>query len=99
MPLNIVFSAAAIADLEHIWLYTLHKWSLLQADRYYAEIIKEIDFLSQHPDSGKAQSHIREGYRAAKVKSHLIFYRVAEDQLEVMRILHANMDLPRRLNE
>lgn len=44
-------------------------------------------------------SHVRQGYRAAKVKSHLIFYRKAEDDVvEIVRILHQRMDIENRLN-
>jgi toxin ParE1/3/4 len=34
----------------------------------------------------------------SKVKSHLIFYRKAEDNIiEIIRILHQNMDIENRL--
>ena len=60
--LKVIFKEQALFDLEDIWLYTLHTWSLTQADRYHSLIIKEIDFLSAQPKSGKDQHHIREGY-------------------------------------
>ena len=87
-------SVAAINDLEQIWEYTLHKWSLEQADRYFEHIINEIEFLSTNFFAGKPVDHIKQGYRSAEVKSHLIFYRIADDQkLEVIRILHQSMDI------
>ncbi len=44
--------------------------------------------------------HIRKGYRASKVKSHLIFYRISNEKLvEVIRILHEQMDVENRLND
>ena len=87
-------SADAIRDLEEIWEYTFHKWSLEQADRYYSLIIDEIEFLSTHFFAGKSVGHIREGYRCALVKSHLIFYRISDDQkIEIIRVLHQSMDI------
>jgi len=97
--LKVIFKEQAIFDLEDIWLYTLHTWSLEQADRYHSMIIKEVDFLATHPKSGRDQHHIREGYRSSKIKSHIIFYRILESELEVIRILHERMDIPNRLKE
>ncbi len=97
--LKVIFKEQAIFDLEDIWLYTLHTWSLTQADRYHSIIINEIDFLKAHPNSGKDQHHIREGYRSSKVKSLIIFYRVLDSELEIIRILHESMDIPNRLKD
>ncbi len=42
--------------------------------------------------------HIKQGYKASKVKSHLIFYRKGEDQVtEIVRVLHQRMDIEDRL--
>ncbi len=97
--LKVIFKEQAIIDLEDIWLYTLHTWSLRQADRYHAMILKEVEFLATHPKSGKDQNHVREGYRSSKIKSHVIFYRIVENELEIIRILHERMDIRNRLTE
>lgn len=95
--LKIIFLEEDIADLEEIWLYTFKTCSLEQADRYYDLIIKEIDFLSRKPQSGKALHYLRPGYHSSKVKSHFIFYTFSSTELEVIRILHESMDIPDRL--
>lgn len=38
-----VITKKAITDIQEIWLFTLKKWSLEQADRYYDLIFDEID--------------------------------------------------------
>ena len=40
-------SKKAIIDLNSIWIYTFHKWSKEQADRYYHLIIGEIEFITE----------------------------------------------------
>lgn len=91
-------SKQAIQDLESIWRYTKKNWSEHQADRYYRLLIAEIEYLAEHPNSGKSYEHVRTDYRASKVKSHLVFYRkLGDDPLEVVRILHQRMDLKTRL--
>jgi toxin ParE1/3/4 len=91
-------SEKAIQDLEDIWLYTFETWSQQQADRYYNLLINEIEYIANHFESSKSMSHIKQGYRATKVKSHLIFYRKSEDEtIEIIRILHQRMDIENRL--
>ena len=98
-PLPFFISEKAVSDLEEIWLYTLEKWSVEQADRYYNLIFEEINYICININSGKSMDHIRKGYRTSKVKSHLIFYRIANNTIEVIRILHERMDIENRLND
>ena len=93
-------SRKALEDLENIWSYTYEKWSPRQADVYYHLILEEFERISLNPRSGRPMDLIKEGYRASKVKSHLIFFRVADDKIvEIIRILHERMDLRSRMNE
>ncbi len=98
-PLPYIISKRAVSDLEEIWLYTFNTWSVEQADRYYSLIIDEIEYICRNIDSGKSMNFVRKGYRASKVKSHLIFYRVYNDTVEIIRILHERMDIDNRLIE
>lgn len=95
--LPFVISKKAVSDLEKIWLYTVEKWSVEQADRYYNLIFDEINYICKHINAGKSMEHIRKGYRASKVKSHFVFYKVANNTIEVIRILHERMDIENKL--
>jgi toxin ParE1/3/4 len=99
--MNYKISNEAANDLERIWLYTIEYWSVEQADRYIKLVIDEIRYLCQHPNSGTDFTHIREGYFRSRVKSHFIFYKVNElkREVEVIRILHQQMDIENRLKE
>ena len=91
-------SEKAIQDLENIWLYTLETWSEAQADKYYGMIMAKIEFIIQNFDCGISRDYIKFGYRSIAVQSHLIFYRRADDGIvEIVRILHQNMDIVNRL--
>ena len=94
-----VISKKAIADLDDLWRYTVEKWSVDQANRYYNLIFEEIGYICKKPHSGKSIDDIRKGYRMAKVKSHLIFYKVANDTVEIIRVLHQRMDIENRLSD
>jgi len=96
-----VISVEASKDLENIWLYTFENWSKEQADRYFNLIIDEIESISNDPSSGKDYSDIREGYFRSRVKAHFIFYKVnwKKKVVEIIRILHQQMDIESRLND
>lgn len=94
-----IISKKAVSDLEEIWLYTVEKWSAEQADRYYNLLFDEINYLCKNSNAGKSMEHVRKGYRASKVKFHLIFYKVSNDIIEIVRILHEQMDIENRLND
>ncbi|MCF6348858.1 MAG: type II toxin-antitoxin system RelE/ParE family toxin [Flavobacteriaceae bacterium] len=91
-------SKQAINDLNDIWVYTLHKWSKEQADRYYDLIIGEIEFVTDNFMAGKSAEQTRKNYRVTKIKSHLIFYRKVNNGIvEIVRVLHQRMDIKKRL--
>ena len=92
-------SKKAFEDIENIWNYTIKTWSVQQADRYYNLIFDEIEYIAEYPLSGKDYSYIRKDYRCSKVKSHLIFYRYTKNEkfIEIVRILHQNMNIEERL--
>jgi toxin ParE1/3/4 len=98
-PLRYVISKQAVSDLEEIWIYTSEKWPVEQADRYYLLIIEEINYICRNGDAGKKMDHVRKGNFASKVKSHLIFYRISNNMVEIIRILHERMDIDSRLTD
>lgn len=87
-------------DLENIWLYTFENWSPDQADRYFNLILDEIEYLAKKPEVGKDYSHVRKDYLCSKVKSHFIFYKInkKDNLIEIIRVLHQQMDIKSRLN-
>jgi len=96
--LVLFISSEALSDLEEIWNYTRKKWSIEQADRYYSLLIDEIEFLQSNFYIGKSAEYIRSEYRVSFVKSHIIFYKIADDQkLEIIRILHQSVNIDKWL--
>lgn len=99
--MNYKISKEAETDLEKIWLYTFENWSLEQADYYFDLIMDEIEYLSENPKARKDYNEIRKGYFRSRVKSHFIFYRInlKEEKVEIIRILHQQMDVDSHINE
>ena len=99
--MNYNISKEAEYDLESIWLYTFEEWSLEQADYYFDLIMDEIEYISKNPKSGKDYNEIRTGYFRSRVKSHFIFYKInlKEENVEIIRILHQQMDIESHIND
>ena len=96
--LVLLISSEALSDLEEIWIYTRKKWSKEQADRYYSLLIDDIEFLQSNYYTGKSAEYIRPEYRVSFVKSHIIFYKLVDDQkLEVIRIVHQSVNIDKWL--
>jgi toxin ParE1/3/4 len=90
----------AVADLSQIWNYTFNKWSENQADRYYKMLIDICQELAYNPGSGKAYRVIADNIVGFKAGRHIIFYRRVDDnEIEIVRILHEQMDLKSRMSE
>lgn len=90
-------SPAAERDLESIWTYTVRQWSVEQADRYIDFLTSAFAELADSPMIALACDHIRPGYRRWGVERHMIYFRVTDYGIAVIRILHHRMDVPRHL--
>lgn len=99
--MNYKISKQAEIDLENIWLYTFEEWSIYQADYYFDLIMDEIEYISKNPKTGEDYNEIRKGYFRSRVKSHFIFYKInlKEENIEIIRILHQQMDIESHIND
>jgi toxin ParE1/3/4 len=88
----------APADLDAIWNYTAENWGRDQAGRYIRLIRAAVEAVAASPKIGKSCDGIREGYRKYPAGSHVLFYRLAGNRIEVVRILHRRMDFDRQFD-
>ncbi len=88
---------AAEHDLEAIWIYSARQWGVEQANRYADFLAAAFAELAQSPTSAPACDHIRPGYRRRSVERHMIYFRMTNYGIAVVRILHERMDAPRHL--
>jgi toxin ParE1/3/4 len=81
-------------DLKDIARYTKETWGVKQRDIYLKQIDDIFHLISETPDKGKACSDIRENYYKLSVGKHIIFYRqLNKKEVQIVRILHASMDI------
>lgn len=76
------------------------------AQRFRTAVTETIAFIQNHPDAGPIcliPDKTLAGIHFFRIKppfeKWLLFYRVVDDHLHVVRLLHGMRDLPRRLKE
>lgn len=90
----------AVEDLGDIWNYTFDRWSEQQADRYYQQLLDDCQETADNPRTGKNYDRIDSRLNGIRSGKHVVFFRViAEQEIEVSRILHGRMDLKSRIDE
>lgn len=88
---------AAQHDLSLIWDYTADRWDVVQAEIYINDIRAAVERIAEDPRRGRSCDDIRSGYRRYAAGSHLLFYVVRPEGVDVIRILHQRMDPTRHL--
>jgi toxin ParE1/3/4 len=101
---RVTWRSIAEADLTEAYLY-IGEDSPEAAERLLNAVGDAIGLLLENPGAGSPRqfrSPRAQGIRSWAPRdfpNHLIFYRVAGDDLEVIRFLHAARDLPQFLEE
>lgn len=90
-------SPKAKLDLSGIWDYSYHKWGLEQTEKYLQVLWHSIQSQSADPSASLDIGYIRKGYRKISSGSHVIFFKLTDDGINVIRILHQKMDFERHL--
>ncbi|WP_419816184.1 type II toxin-antitoxin system RelE/ParE family toxin [Glacieibacterium sp.] len=90
-------SPLARDDLIDIWQFTVGRWSIAQADAYVSDIRDVFSGAAARPNSGSDCTHLRPGMRKLGSGSHVVFYRVIDGGIDIVRVLHVKMDYARHL--
>jgi len=84
-------------DLDEIWDYSRGQWGVRRAVAYLRDLQAAINLIVEHPDIGQALDAPDAAFRKRPVGSHIIFYRLEAGLVEIVRVLHQNMDATSRL--
>lgn len=91
--MRLVIAHGARRDLKSIARYTEKEWGAARKTRYLAAIRECFAELLRHPALGASREDIDPAYRSLPVGRHAIFYRVAGDDIIILRVLHQRMDV------
>ncbi|MER8968982.1 type II toxin-antitoxin system RelE/ParE family toxin [Mesorhizobium sp. M0808] len=89
--IRIVHSPAAEDDLIDIW-FGIARDNPLAADRFLDAIAERIVQLGIFPESGPKRPDIAAEVRALTIGNYLVLYRLAEQRVEIVRVVHGARD-------
>ena len=87
-----VLSPRAKSDIDHIWNYSEKLWGAGQAESYIRQLQHSIEEVAACSAIGRACPEVRAGYYKYPSGSHILFYRLIEGGIDIVRILHERMD-------
>lgn len=82
----------ATDDLVNIYNYTYTTYGEEQLISYSSQIDKAISFIKNNPLSGFSRLDIPEGYKSYPVNQHIIIYRIENEIIYIIRMLHRKMN-------
>jgi toxin ParE1/3/4 len=86
------YQPAAESDLFDI-LLTIATDHPPAAMAFREKLEASVQRLSPHPFSAPAREHVRPGLRGLSVGRYVVYYRVAKDDVLIVRILHMARDV------
>jgi toxin ParE1/3/4 len=97
MP-RIIKQFQAEQDLLDIWLYTFNEWGEQQADDYLDELDQAIQLLAEQPLMCRERLELAPPVRIHHHAHHLVVYLALDHGINVIRVLHENMDIDHQLD-
>lgn len=95
---KIVFSEAAELDLEDIFDYSYFYFGQNKGAEYEMEINKNIEKILKNPEIGHSRKDIPKNSLAWAVGNHFLIYRIENDYIHLLRILHEKLDFLNQFN-
>lgn len=89
---QLVVSAEAEDDLYSAWHFGAREWSPEQADRHVRDISEMFERLTENPKLGRKREDLISDLRSTIVRPHVIFYRVLDQSIQIIRVLHERAD-------
>jgi toxin ParE1/3/4 len=87
-----IIAPEAIQDLKEITDY-LANFSLETAENFINQFEKKCHYLVQFPKIGRSYGQIRSYLRGLPFNGYIIFYRLGNNTIEIMRVVKGNRDL------
>lgn len=91
---RVILLPRAKRDIYKIW-HDISLQSPVAADRFVDKLDRRVLSLIEFPNRGAPRDDLRKGLRMLVEGNHLIFYRVRGLKVEIVRVVHGAMDLPK----
>ena len=92
MTLRYEFTGRSRKDLEAILEYSYQTWGPTRTRDYLEGMEYRINWLRDNPGAGRLRPEIADNLKSFPQGSHVIYYRVTEEVLLIVRIRHQSAD-------
>lgn len=90
--MNFILAPSSTRDLDRLSEYFLEN-NVEAGERLFKTLNQKFYNLTQFPNIGKPYPHLDSNIRGLLVEKYIIFYRVTEIQVEIVRIVDGRQDL------
>jgi len=97
MIMDLVFSPVAKDDLKKIYQYGRLNWGEVHASSYIDRLKTQLWGLTEYPEMGIDRDELLTALRSIVVESHVVFYRILNQQKDIIRVLHFRQDPQRHI--
>lgn len=94
---ELILTDPARDDLESIAAYSYLHWGEEQTRLYMVQLYESVTMIAGDPCVGRPRYGVPQTIKGKKVGRHVIFYRVQQCRIFILRILHESMDYGRKL--
>lgn len=88
-----LLNVLASRDLSEIADY-FESTNLEAGERFFSEFNRKCQQLTAFPSSGKSYAEIRPDLRGLSFEGYVIFYRILDDGVEILRVLSGRRNFP-----
>jgi toxin ParE1/3/4 len=96
---HVVWAPRAKRDLADVWGYYSHVASVEVADKLLREINDAAARLSADALRWRARDELMPGLRSTLVQPYVIFYRIKDETVQIVRVLHGRRNFPAILSK
>jgi len=87
-----ILSPNAQKSLLSIKDYSLNQFGERQTKVYLQSIQAKFESVADNPETGRRRDEIKTGYLSILIGSHVVFYRISESHIDIIDVLHQNME-------
>jgi toxin ParE1/3/4 len=91
--LPVDWSPEAEDDLLAVWNYLAREASPEVADEQLRSLDRACEALAEWPHSGRVRDELLRGVRSIAAEACVVFYRVGNSAIEIIRVLHGRRDV------
>lgn len=91
--MRVRLSHAATTDLNTLYKFSKAHFGERKAVAFLNTFYKIFHLISTNPLMGRNRDEIKPLARSVVCNKHIIFYCIADNKVEILRIIHGNMDV------